>query len=160
MAELGGERVMRRRLLVESGEEEVAKWKEILNEAKTVEEIKVVEFDLSTAEEHDEYVIKIRIEKSKGTETCKGNATMDVNGMNIGYYVFHNDYSANNWEHVIKIDKPVKIVQFARSTNQLQFNSAQVYLNGNIGKESGTGKFKITFPTNYAGEVSVQVFAK
>lgn len=109
MAELGGERVMRRRLLVESGEEEVAKWKEILNEAKTVEEIKVVEFDLSTAEEHDEYVIKIRIEKSKGTETCKGNATMDVNGMNIGYYVFYNDYSANNWEHVIKIDKPVKI---------------------------------------------------
>lgn len=151
---------MTRRRILESEEEEVTRWVEILNKSKDVEESRSIEFDLSTAEEHDEYVVKLRFGKSAGSEECKGNINLILNGMGVGYFLMNTDISANPQNYTIDIVKPVKIVRVTNMTVSPEHNTAQLKQQECLGAEKGTGKLELKFPANYTGTVSAQVFAK
>ena len=61
-------------------------WVELLNESKEVTDQKIVEFSLANAEKHEEYWIYLEVKKHTGSEQCKGNCAIKLNGANIGYF--------------------------------------------------------------------------
>lgn len=163
MPELGGKLMDDRRRLMttESEDEDVAtKWKEILNAEKTVEEVNTIEFDLSTAEEHDEYVLKLSLTKSTGEETCSGNMNMVLNGMMVGYYAANENYSTNPRYLTYEIKKEVSLMYKTTNSDEPKYNFTNVTRQEYVFDEKGTGKLVLTMPANYSGTVTAVVFAR
>lgn len=151
----------RRRTLGSEVMEMGKEWVELLNESKEVTDQKIVEFSLANAEKHEEYWIYMEVKKHTGSEQCKGNCAIKLNGANIGYFILNADYSQgqNNLSaHVWT--KPINLLEYLTTSVSLQYNSVNVRRNGSVGNETGTGKFTLEFPANYTGEIIAKIFGK
>lgn len=151
----------RRRTLGSEVMEMGKEWVELLNESKEVTDLKIVEFSLANAEKHEEYWIYLEVKKHTGSEQCKGNCAIKLNGANIGYFILNADYSQgqNNLSaHVWT--KPINLLEHLTTPVGLQYNSVNVRRNGSVGNETGTGKFTLEFPANYTGEIISKIFGK
>lgn len=138
-------------------------WVELLNEReRTVTDSQNVEFDLATNESHSEYWMRFEIGKHTGENTVNGKLNINLNGANIGYYMFAHDYSKiveNVSIHVYM--QPIGMIEFVHSQNGIDFNNLPVTRNGSVGKETGTGKLTFRFPANYTGTIkNVNVYAR
>ena len=154
----------RRRIMLQGQEEnEVKEWVELLNESeKIVTDSRNVEFDLTTNESHSEYWMRFEIGKHTGENTVNGKLDINLNGANIGYYMFARDYSKNAEDVSIHIYmQPIGMIEFVRSANNIDFNGLPVTRSGSVGKETGTGKLTFRFAANYTGTIkNVKVYAR
>ena len=154
----------RRRIMLQGQEEnEVKEWVELLNESeKIVTDSRNVEFDLTTNESHSEYWMRFEIGKHTGENTVNGKLDINLNGANIGYYMFARDYSKNAEDVSIHIYmQPIGLIEFVRSANNIDFNGLPVTRSGSVGKETGTGKLTFRFAANYTGTIkNVKVYAR
>lgn len=87
---------------------------------------------------------------------------INLNGANIGYYMFARDYSKNAEDISIHIYmQPIGMIEFVRSQNNIDFNGLPVTRSGSVGKETGTGKLIFRFAANYTGTIkNVKVCAR
>ena len=145
----------RRRTLGSEVAEMGKEWVELLNEReRAVTDLQNVEFDLATNESHSEYWMRFEIGKHTGENTVNGKLDINLNGANMGYYMFVQDYSKD----VIYVSmhaymQPIGMIEFVRSKNNIDFNSLQVARIGSVEKETGTGKLTFRFAANYTGTI-------
>lgn len=141
--------------------EEVKKWIELLNESKKVTDQKAVEFNLANAYSHEEYWIFLKVSKHTGSEQCKGNCGINLNGAWIGYYILSGDFSGDPNEETIHVwTEPLNLIEITGGSVSLKFNSTIIKRQENVGNETGTGKFMLNFPANYTGEVTARVLGR
>ena len=157
--------MLRRRMMMAKAQEveEMKEWVELLNESeRTVTDLQYVEFDLATNESHSEYWINFEIGKHTGENTVNGKLDINLNGANIGYYMLARDYSKNGENVNIHVYvQPVGMIDFVHMQNKIAFNAPNVFRNGSVGKETGTGKLTFRFPANYTGTINnVKVCAR
>ena len=153
----------RRRIMLMNGQEEdeVKEWVELLNESKEVTDQKTVELNLANADSHKEYWLYLEVKKHTGSEQCKGNGAIKLNGANIGYYILNADYSQGQNNLSIHIwTKPINLLEYITTPVSLQFNSINVRRHANVGDETGTGKFVLDFPANYTGKITAKILGR
>lgn len=153
----------RRRIMLQGQEDdEVKEWVELLNESKEVTDQKTVEFNLANADSHEEYWVFMTVDKHTGSEQCKGNCRLTMNGLTIGYYIFNVDYSQGPYNKSIHAwTKPLNLLEhIVPSKLSLQYNSINVLRQEFVGDETGAGKFVLDFPANYTGKITVKILAK
>ena len=153
----------RRRTMLMNGQEveEMKKWEELLNESKEVTDQKTVEFNLSNAENHEEYWIYLHIEKHTGIEQCKGNCKPTINGAHIGLYTFNVDFATKYDASYHIWTNPVNVLEMSKSVNSIQSNTVQMLRQvEQIGNETNTGKFTLEFPANYTGKITTKILGR
>lgn len=154
----------RRRTMLMNGQEEneMKKWEELLNESKEVTDQKTVELDLASTESHDEYWLFLEIQKHTGTEQCKGNCRLYLNGAEIGYYSLNMDF-ANfvNTSYHIFTEEPLKLLELSQPiVASLRSNKIIVQRQMSVGNETGTGKLVLDFPAKYTGTITARIIGR
>ena len=154
----------RRRTMLMNGQEEneMKKWEELLNESKEVTDQKTVELDLASTESHDEYWLFLEIQKHTGTEQCKGNCRLYLNGAEIGYYSLNMDF-ANfvNTSYHIFTEEPLKLLELSQPIGaSLRSNKIIVQRQMSVGNETGTGKLVLDFPAKYTGTITARIIGR
>lgn len=154
----------RRRTMLMNGQEveEMKKWEELLNESKEVTDQKTVELDLASTESHDEYWLFLEIQKHTGTEQCKGNCHLNLNGAEIGYYALNVDF-ANfiNTSYHIFTEEPLKLFEMSQPVSvSLRSNRINVQRQESVGNETGTGKLVLDFPAKYTGTITARIIGR
>lgn len=143
-------------------ENEVKEWVELLNESKEVTDQKTVELDLASTESHDEYWLFLEIQKHTGTEQCKGDCRLNLNGAEIGNHSLNVDfaYFINTTYHIFT-EEPLKLLEMSQPVSvPLRFNRVNVQRQESVGNETGTGKLVLDFPAKYTGTITARIIGR
>ena len=158
--------LIRERLLMSNrkGSDNVKEWVTLVNDSKTVENLKTIEFDLANADFHDEFRCYLEIGKNANTDGKTQNLLIGINGMNIGYFLFQTKWDVN-YSGYFEIEKyPItKLVFTSLVTNSMFYNQTQLKIQLDcVGTETGTGKLVFEFPSGYkyTGTIKVQLYAR
>lgn len=146
------------------GSENVMEWRTILSETKSVENEKIVEFSLlSGSTRFDEFVINLSVRKHSGDGECNGNTIIKLNGRELGYYLFNKNLKTNGFNMYIEArTKPIPNIKKSESLNSLLYNATNFMTQNSFGpdKSSDPSKFTMTFPAEYTGTISVEIYAR
>lgn len=157
--------LLRRQFLEKKGSnEEMKEWVTLVNESKTVENLNTIEFNLANAEFHDEFRLYIEIDKNANADEKMHNLRININGMNLGYYLLNTKWNSwfNKYYEVEKKPKP-RILTTLTSTFSLAYNGQQTAIMiDQLGNETGSGKLTFSFPKDYTytGTIKVQLYAR
>lgn len=154
----------RRRAMFMNGQEEneMKEWVELLNESKEVTDQKTVELDLASTESHDEYWLFLKIYKHTGTEQCKGDCRLILNGAEIGNHSLNVDFGnfINTTYHIFT-EEPLKLLEMSQPVSvPLQSNRINVQRQESVGNETGTGKLVLDFPAKYTGTITARIIGR
>lgn len=154
----------RRRAMFMNGQEdeEMKKWEELLNESKEVTDQKTVELDLASTESHDEYWLFLEIQKHTGTNQCKGDCRLSLNGAEIGDHSLNVDFSNFiNTSYHIFTEEPLKLLEMSQPVSvSLRSNRINVQRQETVGNETGTGKLVLDFPAKYTGTITARIIGR
>ena len=145
------------------GDEGVKEWVNILSDTKSVQGESTIKFDLlSGSTLFDEFVIDLQIAKHSGENECSGNANVKLNGRSVGYFVFNDNWKQTNMNYYIEAKtKPIPNIKFIKGVNSLQYNTSNVRSQNSFNKySSDPSKFIMTFPSEYTGTITVEIYAR
>lgn len=146
------------------GSENVMEWRTILSETKSVENEKIVEFSLSSGSTRfDEFVINLSVGKHSGDGECNGNTIIKLNGRELGYYLFNKNLKTNGFNVYIEArTKPIPNIKKSESVNSLAYNTVNLMYQNSFNPDNlaDPSKFIMTFPAEYTGTITVEIYAR
>lgn len=139
-------------------------WINILSDTKQVQEQKNVEFALSSGSVlFDEFVINLSVEKHSGDGECNGNTLVKLNGRSVGYHLFNKNLKANGFNMYIEArTKPIPNIKKSESPNSLLYNATNFMTQNSFNPDNlaDPSKFIMSFPAEYTGTITVEIYAR